>query len=168
MPEASLASYSVRPYRDDDAEVLSDICLAAIRDVGSRAYSEAQIAAWSARHRGAEMYRERVSDGHLIFVAVDAQDVPVAYALLEADGHLDRLYNHPRHTRRGLAGRLLATAEARARELGIARLYTEASDLARPAFERAGYSVTQRRDFEIEHGGKSVPIHNWAMEKALS
>jgi putative acetyltransferase len=87
----------------------------------------------------------------------------VAYSVLEPDGHLDRLYSHPEHTRRGLAGRLLAAAEEDARALGLARLFTEASILARPSFERAGYVVTHRRDFEID----GVPIHNYAMEKLL-
>ncbi len=113
------------------------------------------------------MYRERAAQGHAVFVAVDDTDCPVAYALLEPDGHLDRLYNHPDHTRRGLAAALLQAAEDHARGKGIERLYTEASELARPAFERAGYGVTHRRDFTIEGPNGAVPIHNYAMEKRL-
>ncbi len=104
----------------------------------------------------------------MIVVATDTDDQPVAYALLEQDGHLDMLYCHPDHTRLGLAEALLERMEQEGRSLGIERLYTEASELARPAFERAGYSVTHRRDFAIEHDGKDVPIHNYAMEKPLS
>lgn len=73
------------------------------------------------------------------------------------------LYCHPDHTRRGLADELLGHAEAYARSLGLSRLFTEASELARPAFERAGYKRQHRRDFEIE----GVPIHNYAMQKFL-
>jgi len=156
-------AYAIRPWRDDDAEALAELCLASIRAIGPHAYTAEQVEAWAARHRGAAMYRERVAGGAAVFVAVDADDRPVAYALLEADGHLDRLYNHPDHTRQGLAVQLLMAAEAHARSHGIVRLYTEASELARPAFERAGYSVMQRRDFEID----GVPIHNYAMEKRL-
>ncbi|MEO1048557.1 MAG: GNAT family N-acetyltransferase [Pseudomonadota bacterium] len=160
-------SYSIRRYRDSDAEALSALSLAAIRVVGSHGYSDAQVAAWAGRHGGPEMYRNRAAQGHLIFVAVDQSDEPVAYALLEPDGHLDRLYCHPDHTRNGLAERLLDTAEEEARAFGLTRLYTEASELARPAFERAGYGVTHRRDFTIEHDGRAVAIHNFAMEKRL-
>ena len=141
--------------------------MAAIHVVGAHGYSAAQVAAWAGRHPGPDMYRYRTGEGHVIFVAADPDDRPVAYALLEPDGHLDRLYSHPDHTRQGLAERLLAAAEAHARAEGINRLYTEASELARPAFERAGYSMTRRRDFTIEHEGNSVPIHNFAMEKVL-
>ncbi|MEE4200676.1 GNAT family N-acetyltransferase [Erythrobacter sp.] len=159
--------YRIRRYRDPDAEQLSQISLAAIRAIGSRAYSPEQIGAWAGRHGGPEIYRDRVRQGHVIFVAVDERDRSVAYALIEPDGHLDRLYNHPDHSRRGLAARLLAEAENHALEAGVKRLYTEASELARPAFERAGYQVLHRRDFAIEHDGHAVPIHNYAMEKRL-
>lgn len=159
--------YAIRLYRDSDAEALAALAVAAIREVGLHGYSSAQVEAWAARHPGPAMYRRRAGSGHAIFVAADAEDVPVAYAVLEPDGHLDRLFNHPRHTRRGLAGRLLAATEEHARTLGLARLYTEASELARPSFEQAGYAVTHRRDFEIDHEGKGVPIHNYAMEKLL-
>lgn len=103
-----------------------------------------------------------------MIVAVDENDRAVAYALLEPDGHLDHLYCHPDHTRRGLADRLLTAAHDLAREIGVTKLYTEASELARPAFERAGYRVIQRREFEIPHEGRGIPIHNFAMEKVLA
>ena len=162
-----MTHYSLRPFRSGDAETLSDIALAAIRSVGAHAYSPEQVNAWAARHGDAEMYRKRAASGHVILVACDESDQPVAYCLLEEDGHLDRLYCDPRHTRRGIARQLLEAAEVEARRRGIARLYTEASELARPVFERAGYRVTHRRDFDIEHEGKAVPIHNYAMEKRL-
>lgn len=160
-------AYSIRPYRDEDAEALADIIAAAIRDIGTHAYSPEQVEAWSARHPGAERYRERVAAGHVIFVAADDADRPVAYALIEPDGHLDHLYNHPDHTRRGLANQLLAAAEVYAVAHGAERLYTEASELARPAFERAGYIATHKREFTIPHGDREIPIHNWAMAKRL-
>lgn len=136
----------------------------AIETVGAHAYTPEQIAVWSARHPGPERYIERHRAGDRMILAADTDDRPVAYALLQGDGHLDHLYCHPDHTRRGLADRLLAEAEKLARSLDLPRLYTEASELARPAFERSGYAVTHRRDFEIA----GVPIHNYAMEKALT
>ena len=109
----------------------------------------------------------RAKRGAHITVAADETDTPVAYALLEHEpgegGHLDMLYCHPDHTRKGLAERVLHAAEHHARSAGLDRLFTEASELARPAFERAGYSVLHRRDFEID----GVAIHNFAMEKHL-
>ncbi len=160
--------YSLRPFRSSDAARLSEIFAEAVRVIGAKGYSPAQVAAWEARSPAAkERILERAAQGHWIVVAVDTDDAAVAYALLEHDGHLDHLYCHPDHTRQGLADRLLDAAEKQARDWNCRRLYTEASELARHAFERAGYSVSHRRDFTIEHEGKDVPIHNYAMEKAL-
>ena len=161
-------SYVIRDYRDGEAPALAAITLAAIRGVGAHGYSPDQVAAWAARHPGAERFRERVAAGHRIFLAADRMDEPVAYSLLEPDGHLDMLYCHPDHTRQGLADRLLAAAEDHARGEAVMRLYTEASELARSAFERAGYTVTHRREFEIPFEDRTVPIHNYAMEKRLT
>ena len=160
--------YTLRPFRSDDAARLSEIFTAAVTVIGSRGYQSEQIEAWAARSPAAATYfPDRAALGHWIMVAADEAGNPVAYALLENDGHLDHLYCHPEHTRKGLADSLLKAAEAKARNWGCRRLYTEASVLARAAFERAGYTVTYRRDFTIPHDGKDVPIHNFAMEKAL-
>ena len=157
-------AYAIRLYRDEDAEAVAAVCAAAIEAIGPRAYSAEQVAAWRSRHPGPQRYRDVVADGAQILIAADDDNRPVAYALLERDGHLDHLYCHPDHTRRGLADLLLAEAEVMARECGAQRLYTEASDLARPAFERTGYEVMHKREFAID----GVPIHNWAMEKPLA
>jgi putative acetyltransferase len=155
--------YTIRRFIDADAAALAALTLAAIRTIGARRYSPEQITAWSARHPGGERFIARAAAGAAIFVACGEDGCAVAYALIEPDGHLDMLYCHPDHSRCGLAERLLAEAERHARAHGLARLYTEASELARSAFERAGYSVQHRRDFDID----GVAIHNYTMKKQL-
>ncbi len=159
---------SLRPFREADAAAVSALTLAAIRVTGPRGYSSEQIAAWAARHPGPERFIARAAKGDLIRLAVDAADVPLAYCLLEVDGHLDMLYCHPDHTGRGLARMLLAQAELVARDRDVSRLFTEASELARPVFERAGYRLVARRDFTIHYDGREVAIHNYAMDKRLA
>ncbi len=159
--------YTIRPFDHADAPALANITLAAIRAVGSARYSPQQVNAWVARHPAPERFTTRAKNGARIFIAAAQDDQPVAYSLLEPDGHLDMLYCHPDHTRRGLADLLLRAAEGYARTAAMKYLFTEASELARPAFERAGYVVLHRRDFDIELDGKPVPIHNYAMEKPL-
>lgn len=153
----------IRTFQPGDAEALQAITLAAICEIGPRGYAPEQVIAWAARHPDAARFVERWSSGDLIWVACHTDDAPAAYALMEPDGHLDMLYCHPAHAGQGLASGLLAAAETAARSLGLARIYTEASELARQVFVRAGYAVKDRRDFAI--GG--VPIHNYAMEKRL-
>lgn len=168
---APRTAYVIRPFRQSDAPDLAEITLSAIHAIGAERYSADQVNVWAARHPGSQRFLDRAADGAVIFVAADVNDAPVAYALLQrsedADvrisGHLDMLYCHPAHSRQGLADELLAAAQAYADLAGMARLFTEASELARPAFERAGYRVLHRRDFCIA----GVAIHNFAMEKKL-
>lgn len=153
----------VRALRAEDAAALAALTLAAIQQLGPRGYTTEQVAAWAARHPDAESMAQRWDSGHLIRVACGADDAPLAYALMEPDGHLDMLYCHPAHAGKGLACGLLEAVELAARALALPRLFTEASELARPVFARAGYSVIRRRNLCL--GG--VAIHNYAMEKCL-
>ncbi len=156
----------IRPYRDSDAEALAGLTLAAIRETALRAYSPAQTAAWAAR-LSVQRLLDGATKGDDILVAVDVRDHPLAYTVLGQGGHLDMLYCHPAHTGKGLGLALLEAAEAAARQQGVTRLFTEASELARPVFARAGYALLHRRDFLIASQAGEVAIHNYAMEKWL-
>jgi len=155
-------AYRIRPMAQCDARAVEAIMLAAIREIGSRRYSAEQIEAWHGRATNFDV-AARVDAGASVLVAADSDDVPVAYALIERDGHFDHLYCHPRHSGNGLGTRLIAAAEDLAAQLGVRRLFTEASELAAPVFERAGYAKLHRRDFDLD----GVAIHNFAMEKQL-
>lgn len=158
----------IRPFRAEDAAGVAELTLAAIRTIGARVYSPAQVDAWAGRHPSPESFLARAAKGDRILVAVDAQDMPVAYVLTEADGHVDMLYCHPDHAGRGLGSRLLGQAELAARTSGLTRLFTEASELARPVFARAGYTLLHRRDFTLPGERGDVAIHNYTMEKRLA
>lgn len=156
--------YATRPARPADGAALTALTVAAIRETARSAYTAEQVGAWSARVAQSSRIAGAFA-GNFVRVAVDGADRPVAYVVLESDGHLDMLYCHPDHGGRGLGRRLLAEAERTARMMDITRLFAEASELARPVFERAGYVVIERRDFTIPGETGEVAIHNYAMEK---
>ena len=153
----------LRPYRPGDAPRLAEIFQTAIRQIGARDYSAAQVEAWAGPRVTAADLDARYTDGRATFIAVDEADRAIAFSDVEADGHIDMLYCDPAHARRGAASALLAAIEATAREAGLALLHTEASETARPVFEKTGYTAVVRRDFEVE----GVAMHNWKMEKQL-
>lgn len=154
----------IRDFVPDDGAAMRDLCRASIAGLGSRCYSPEQLRVWRDRVPSAETYAARADAGAAIFISIAEEGSLAGYALLEPDGHLDRLYCHPDHAGRGHATALLAHADRFAQPRGILRLFTEASEVARPVFERAGYMVTHRRDFEVA----GVPIHNYAMERWLA
>ena len=154
----------IRAYRAGDAGRLHEIFVRAVREIGRTAYTPEQVTAWAGPRVSADSLHRLYSDGRATFIAVDENDRAIAFSDLEADGHVDMLYCDPDYARQGIASTLLAAVEQNARACGIARLYTEASETARPVFEKAGFDVMHRRELEVD----GVPIHNWAMEKALA
>lgn len=154
---------NIRPYRNEDAARLEDIFQRAVREIGRRFYTGEQVSAWSGPRVTAERLHALYTDGRSTFIAEEAHGQAVAFSDLETSGHVDMLYCDPDFARMGIASALLAAVEQRARASGIVRLYTEASEAARPVFERSGFTVEHRREIEVD----GVAIHNWAMGKRL-
>ncbi len=159
-----MTALRVRPYRDGDAPRLAALFHAAIHGIARNHYSQAQVDAWCPRVPDASRFAARGEDGRALLVAVDENDAPLAYGDVEADGHIDHLFCHPGAAGTGVTAALYAALERVAREQGIARLYTEASEPARRFFLKCGFTETGRNDFDLA----GVAIHNYRMEKALS
>lgn len=154
----------IRPFRPDDAERLATIFYRSVREAALKAYSEEQVAVWAPKIPRAHIYRRRAVDDRVLLVAVDERDVPAAYADLESNGHIFHLYCIPEFIGTGMVSKLYDALEIEARGRGITRLYVEASELARPVFERKGFSLVRRNDFTH----RKVKIHNYIMEKMLA
>jgi putative acetyltransferase len=154
---------TIRTYEPRDAAGVADVFYRSVREVALSYYTPDQVEAWAPERPDTERVHLRSSDGRLTLVAADEQDRVVAFIDLEPDGHVDHLFCAPEAAGRHIASRLYDGIEAAAREQGIGRLYTEASELARPFFERKGFVLLERRDWEL----RGVPIHNYRMEKTL-
>ncbi|WP_070379271.1 GNAT family N-acetyltransferase [Rhodococcus sp. WMMA185] len=87
-----------------------------------------------------------------VWVAVDAHDTPVAYALVAlVDGaaHIEQVSVHPGHARRRLGALLLDEISAWAAERGLSALtLTTFADVPwnAPYYERLGFRPIQERD----------------------
>lgn len=162
MPTAS-PPFTVRLYREADAPEMAQLYFDSARQLGARRYSAEQVAAWAPAPLEASAVQARAADGRTTLVAVNAGGEVLGYGDLEADGHIDHLYCRPDAAGTGVAGALLDGLMAEAGRLGLARAYVEASELARGLFERRGFVVRQRRDFEV----RGVAIHNYAMERLV-
>ncbi|WP_436063636.1 MULTISPECIES: N-acetyltransferase family protein [unclassified Phenylobacterium] len=156
--------FSLRPYLQTDAAELSELYYESVQRLGGRRYSPEQVVAWAPAPVDAATVQARAGDGRTTLVAVDDRGRLLGYGDLEADGHIDHLYCRPEAAGTGVALTLLEALERLARDQGVERLYVEASELAKGLFERKGFTVSHRRDFEV----RGVAIHNYAMERPLS
>lgn len=154
----------IREYEAADAPALAQVFYDSVRALGPRRYTPAQVAAWAPEPPDPARVRARAADGRTTVVALDALGEVVAYADLEPDGHIDHLYCRPEAAGRGVAEMLLDALVTRAVAAGVAKLHVEASELARGLFERKGFAVIHRREFER----RGVKIHNYAMERTLA
>jgi putative acetyltransferase len=156
---------TIRNYERRDADGVIDVFYRSVHEVAVSAYTTEQVNAWVPARWDAEREHRRSGDGRLVLVAVDKTELDqvVAFADLETDGHIDRLFCAPEAAGHGIASRLYDTLEAAAREQGIGRLYVEASELARPVFEHKGFTVLERQDNIL----RGVPVHNYRMAKTL-
>jgi putative acetyltransferase len=155
---------TIRTYQRDDAAGVADVFYRSVREVAVSDYSADQVRAWVPGRWDAEQEHRRSGDGRLVLVAADELGPVVAFIDLEPDGHIDRLFCAPEAAGQGIASRLYDSIETAAREQGLRRLYTEASELARRFFQRKGFVVLERQDKIL----RGVPIHNYRMEKTLS
>ncbi len=154
---------SIRPFEHRDAPILTAVFSDSVRGGGARDYDPAQVEVWVSAAPSPQDFERRALKGDLIWVMVDGADQPLAYGLLERDGHLDHLYCRSDQIGTGLASALYDHIEREARSLGLTDLFTEASEAARRLFLRKGFTVVHRRDFELQ----GVAIHNYKMEKIL-
>lgn len=160
MP-VSRERFSIKPYEPGDAQATIDIFLRAIREVSSKDYSPAQIAAWAKVDDTEVWARYRAS--RPTWLAIDGS-LPIGFTDLTSDGLLDMMFVAPDYQGKGVATLLLATVESAARRQGLQRIFTEASLTARPFFERRGFAVLTAQ--QVVKRGQTLA--NFLMEKMLA
>lgn len=154
---------TIRPFRDEDAAMMSEIYRRAVKKLGPKGYGPEQVAVWASLQPAPARFAEVMNDGRYCLVAVNDSDQVVAFGDIERDGHIGFLYAAPDVAGTGVAAQLYTALEAEARKQDIGKLYSEASELAKSFLLKQGFSVVERRDFEVN----GVPIHNYAVEKRL-
>ena len=152
----------IRPYGERDASATLAIFIDAITKTAAGDYTPAQVRAWA---RPKDSDRESWHASMQVrnsFVAQLTGEV-AGFSNVSKAGYIDMLFVSPRFQRRGIATRLLAEAERRARLAGAPSLWANVSITARPVFEREGFSVE-----EVQHPSlEGVTLMNFSMRKSL-
>jgi putative acetyltransferase len=167
----------IRLFDVQDAEQIAQLFHDTVRQVNLGDYSSRQVRAWApddlqfrdwatacARRftyvAVNETFNETVDDE---VNGVDCQNLIVGFGELEPNGHIDCFYCHRNYQRCGVGRQIYHAIEAKAKQLCLHRLFTEASITAKPFFERMGFSVIGPQQV-ICRGEVFV---NYAMEKRL-
>lgn len=153
----------VRGFRPDDAPMIAELCRRSVEAAGPIHYSREQVNAWLSVLPSADEILARYSDGRMTVIAVGAADRPVAFADLEADGHIQYFYCAPEVMGGGVGTAAMSRLLSAGASLGQRSLRAEASEPALGFFQRHGFEVLTRRDLTIG----TVNIHNYAVARSL-
>lgn len=147
----------LRAYRSDDLDTVVALFTASIHGLAAAHYDDAQRAAWAPQSPDVEGWRQRLANLRVV-VAEECHRL-CGFCGWEDDGHIDLLFVAPDCAGRGVAKAVFDHAAAALAEQGIAELFTEASLVARPFFERQGF-VTEEEQ-RVERSG--VVLRRFAM-----
>lgn len=156
LPKAAL-----RPMLPADAAYLAAIYCASVMELTSDDYSEAQQEAWAETSEQPD-FPAKLSN-QLTLVATVAS-APVAFISLRGADHIGMLYVHPGVARQGVGTMLYDAIEKLASARGAKQLTVDASDTARPFFEKQGFEGVQRNTVLLGDEW----LGNTLMKKALA
>lgn len=152
---------SLRPFLKEDAALLAEIMCASIEELTQADYDEDQRLAWISVLEDGDAFVKRLSEQLTILAIVEGEIV--GFASLRGKDELDLLYVHPDVVREGIGSMLVDALEKLAGARGASSMLTNASETARPFFEKRGYVAQSRNTVMI--GGEWLP--NTAMRKEL-
>ncbi|EMB4080500.1 GNAT family N-acetyltransferase [Klebsiella aerogenes] len=144
---------TIRAYLEDDFPALSAIFLRAVKEIASRDYSPAQIAAWAQVDES--RWRQKFAHSQVLVAVINNQ--PVGFITVVND-YIDLFFVSPDYTRRGIGHALIGAVCA---SLPGKILSVDASITARSSFLRQGFRVVAEQ--RVESRGEWFT--NYRMEK---
>jgi putative acetyltransferase len=152
----------VRPMRPGEGPRLYALYHRAVHEGAAGAYTAAERAAWVPTDRMPADWPDRLT-GQITVVA-EADGPPLGFMTLGRDGHLDLAFVLPEAMGTGAAAALHDRLLSEAGALGLTRLDTEASHLARRFLLKQGWTLLAAQ--QVQRRGQSLT--NFRMEKRVS
>jgi putative acetyltransferase len=137
-----MSAVALRPYVPADTKRCAEIFRSSIEELTAEDYSDEQRESWAARADDEQAFGVRLAEALTLLAMIDG--VIAGFASLKGADEIDMLFVEPGFARRGV-GRTLVDALTRlAQARGAKRLTAEASDVAKPLFERQGFAAQRR------------------------
>ena len=162
MNPRPLPQLAMRPMLPTDAPLLAEIFRAAVEELATDDYSEAQQEAWASAAEDEAAFGKKLA-GELTLIAT-LESSPVGFASLKGADTIDMLYVHPSVAGLGVGAMLVDALEKLAGARGAKSLTVDASDTALDLFKKRGY-VAQQRNSVPRHGEW---LANTTMQKQLA
>lgn len=151
----------IRKFKNSDTEEIMQLFYDTVHRINIRDYSSEQVNAWAPKDMDYEQWSDRLQN-KMTYVAEEDGKI-LGFAELEKTGHIGCFYCHANYQNRGVGTQLLTQLQLTAKNLGIPKLFTEASITARPFFEHKEFRVITPQ--EVERRG--MKFINYVMEKDI-
>ena len=138
-----MSAVSLRPYVPADAKRCAEIFRASIEELAAEDYNADQREAWASRADDEAAFGQGLA-GMLTLIAVVDREA-AGFASLKGADIIHMLFVDPEFARQGVGAALVDALTKLAQARGAKRLTAEASDIAKPLFERLGF-VAQKRN----------------------
>ncbi len=137
-----MSTVALRPYVPADARRCAEIFRLSIEELAAEDYDADQREAWASRADDEEAFDARLGAALTLLAVIDG--AVAGFASLKGGDEIDMLYVGPEFARRGAGGALIEALAKLAQARGAKRLTAEASEVARPLFERQGFTAQKR------------------------
>ena len=161
MMAVSMPRPALRPFLPADLPMLAAIFVAAIQELTSDDYSEAQQEAWAEVAGDEEAFGKKLASELTLIATI--QNAPVGFASLKGNDHIDMVYVHPSVAGQGIGAMLCDALEKLAGARGTKTLSVDASDNALDFFKKRGYVARQRNSVTLN----GEWLANTTMQKPL-
>ena len=152
---------TIRKYQAGEEQMLWQLFCHTVRNVNTKDYTDEQVAAWAPEQYDAEYWVPRITKINP-FVAVLEGEI-VGYADVQSNGYIDHFFCHHQHQGKGIGRTLLNHLIETAKSQGIEKLWADASETAKPFFERLGFIVIKAQVPTI----RGVELTNYLVEMKL-
>lgn len=131
----------IRPFKLSDTPSVVKVYRDAVRRIGPIAYSPEQIAAWSRYPTDELDFGYRLTQGHTL--VMEENGIIYAFGQLHPRNCFAFLYTTGNTHKKGLGTQLYDALEAHAFSAGVIEMHTEVSRIARPFFEKRGFTLDE-------------------------
>lgn len=149
----------IRDFQVSDRDAAVSVFHSAVHALAASRYTREQRDAWAPHPPDSEYWQRRLAEPR-VRVAEEHGHV-IGFIAFNDDGHIDLLFTAPAYARRGVATALYRDAETILARRGVSVVFTEASAVARPFFERMGFDVVNEET--VTRSG--VALHRYRMRK---
>ena len=142
MGAEAVSAVALRPYLAADVKRCAEIFRSSIEELAAEDYDEEQRQAWASRADDEAAFGARLGEALTLLAVIDG--TIAGFASLKGAEQIDMLFVDPEFARQGVARALVEALTRLAQARGAKRLTVEASDAARPLFDRQGFTAQKR------------------------